>query len=193
MNKIHSIKNLTIITPFKDENNIKLDKTISCLHNQNLNILIKHLILYDHSCKNISEIKKKYPSQKNYFLRFISLNKKGNKAIAIGLGYGYTRLVNNLDVEDDSYFSIELDSALRNRISFHSIQVPLELRLRTSTLENFAFWRFYLGYRLNYNFSAKYKPFFGRKTSLENYVTEFTHCLSLSIGFILLNISSLRF
>ncbi len=116
-------------------------------------------------------------------LRDISINKEGNKAIALGFGYGYTRLVNNLDVEDDSYFSIELDSALRNRISFHSIQVPLELRLRTSTLENFAFWRFYLGYRLNYNFSAKYKPFFGRKTSLENNVTEFTHCLSLSIGF----------
>ena len=86
MNKIHSIKNLTIITPFKDENNIKLDKTISCLHNQNLNISINHLILYDHSCKNISEIKKKYPSQKNYFLRFISLNKKGiYKAINKGL------------------------------------------------------------------------------------------------------------
>ncbi len=77
MNKRRSIKNLTIITPFKEENNIKLDKTISCLYKQNLNILINHLILYDHSCNNISEIKKKYPSQKNYFLRFISLNKKG--------------------------------------------------------------------------------------------------------------------
>ena len=86
MNKRRSIKNLTIITPFKEENNIKLEKTISCLHNQNLNIFIKHLILFDHSCNNISEIKKKYPSQKNYFLRFISLNKKGiYKAINKGL------------------------------------------------------------------------------------------------------------
>ena len=67
MNKKHSITNLTIITPFKEENNIKLEKTISCLHNQNLNILIKHLILYDHSCNNISEIKKNIPHKKTIF------------------------------------------------------------------------------------------------------------------------------
>ena len=63
MNKRRSIKNLTIITPFKEENNIKLDKTISCLYKQNLNILINHLILYDHSCNNISEIKKYSPKK----------------------------------------------------------------------------------------------------------------------------------
>ena len=67
MNKKNIIKNLTIITPFKDENNIKLDKTISCLYNQNLNISIKHLILYDYSCNNISEIEKKYSFQKKLF------------------------------------------------------------------------------------------------------------------------------
>ena len=78
---------------------------------------------------------------------------------------------------------MDSNSALRNRLSYHSIHFPIELRLRTSTLESFAFWRFYFGYKLNYNFLSNYKPFFGRKTSLENYVTEFTHCLSLSIGF----------
>ena len=66
MNKRRSITNLTIITPFKEENNIKLEKTISCLHNQNLNILIKHLILYD-SCNNISEIKKNILPKKTIF------------------------------------------------------------------------------------------------------------------------------
>ena len=116
-------------------------------------------------------------------LRDISLNKKGNKAIALGLGYGYTRLVNNLDIGQDLYFNIDGDSALRNRLSFHSIQFPIELRLRTSTHENFEFWRLYFGYRLNYNFSTKYKPFFGRKNLLKNYVSEFSHHLSLSIGF----------
>ena len=121
-------------------------------------------------------------------LKDISLNKKGNKAIALGFGYGYTRLVNNLDIGQDLYFNIDGDSALRNRLSFHSVQFPIELRLRTSTHENFEFWRLYFGYRLNYNFLTKYKPFFGRKTLLKNYVTEFSHHLSLSIGFNTLNI-----
>ena len=77
MNKKNIIKNLTIITPFKDENNLKLDKTIRCLYNQKINILIKHLIIYDYTCNFISVIEKKYPSKKNYFLRFVSTNKKG--------------------------------------------------------------------------------------------------------------------
>ena len=58
-----------------------------------------------------------------------------------------------------------------------------DLKSFYSTLESFAFWRVYLGYRLNYNFSSKYKPFFGRKTSLKKYVNQFSHFLSLSLGF----------
>ena len=116
-------------------------------------------------------------------LKDISLNEKGNKALAFGLGYGFSRLVSNLDVGENLNFIIQSDSALRNRLTYHSIQFPVELRLRTSTLESFAFWRVYLGYRLNYNFSAKYKPFFGRETELKNQVSEFSHSLSLSLGF----------
>ncbi len=77
MNKKNIIKDLTIITPFKDENNTRLEKTISCIYNQNINISITQLILYDCSCKSISEIEKKFPSKKNFFLRLVSVNKKG--------------------------------------------------------------------------------------------------------------------
>ena len=124
------------------------------------------------------------------FLKDISLNKRGNKAIAFGLGYGYSRLVNNLDIGGNFNFITVEDSTLRNRLSYHTFQFPIELRLRTSTFKSFAFWRVYLGYRLNYNFSAKYKPFFGRKTSLKKHVSDFSHCLSLSLGF---NTWNLRF
>ena len=86
MNKKKIIKNLTIITPYKDKNNSRLEKTISSLYSQNLNISVTQLILYDYSCINISELEKKYPSKKNYFLRFISTNKKGiYRAINKGL------------------------------------------------------------------------------------------------------------
>ena len=86
MNKKNIVDNLTIITPFKDANNVKLEKTISCLYNQKINLSITHLILYDYSCKNISQIEKKFLSKKNYFLRFVSTNKKGiYRAINKGL------------------------------------------------------------------------------------------------------------
>ncbi len=116
-------------------------------------------------------------------LKDISLNNSGNKALAIGFGYGYSRLVNNLDVNQNLTFSIDSDSELRNKLSYHSIHFPIELRLRTSSIENYVFWRVYLGYKLSYNFSTKYKPFFGRKTLLKNYVSDFSHILSLSLGF----------
>ena len=116
-------------------------------------------------------------------LKDISLNQKGTKAIALGLGYGYSRLINNLNIGENFDFILEDDSALRNKLTYHSIQFPLEFRLRTSNPESFAFWRVYLGYKINYNFSSKYKPFFGRKTSLKKYVNEFSHFLSLSLGF----------
>ncbi len=77
MNKKKSIDNLSIITPFKEKNNSKLMETISCLYKQNLNISINHLILYDHSCSNILQIKDIFTPKENYFLSFISINKKG--------------------------------------------------------------------------------------------------------------------
>ena len=116
-------------------------------------------------------------------LKDISLNQKGTKAIALGLGYGYSRLINNLNIGENFDFILEDDSALRNKLTYHSIQFPLEFRLRTSNHKSFAFWRVYLGYKINSNFSSKYKPFFGRKTSLKKYVNEFSHFLSLSLGF----------
>lgn len=50
-------------------------------------------------------------------LKDISLNQKGNKAVAIGLGYGYSRLINNLDIGQNLNFIVEDDSTLRNRLS----------------------------------------------------------------------------
>ena len=86
MNKKQTIKDLTIITPYKDKNNSRLEKTIKCLYNQKLNIFITQLILYDCTCNYIPELEKKYPSKKNYFLRFIFTNKKGiYRAINKGL------------------------------------------------------------------------------------------------------------
>ena len=71
------MESLSIITPFKEKSNIKLIETISCLYKQNIDIKIYHLILYDLSCSNILQLEEIFPPKENYFLRFISIKKKG--------------------------------------------------------------------------------------------------------------------
>jgi len=128
------------------------------------------------------------------FLRDFSFTKEGDKAIAIGLGYGYERLVNNLNIrknENQLSYSFPTNGiSLRNSFSVHQLQLPIELRWRTSTIDNYRFWRIYLGYRLSYHFMPTYKPFFGRSFSIKNQIEQWQHSLSLSVGF---NTWNLRF
>lgn len=127
-------------------------------------------------------------------LRDYPVSKMGDKAIAVGMGYGFVRLVNNIQVEkmQQTYlYDVPLaQRALRNVFSYHQLQFPVELRWRTSTPSQYSFWRVYLGYRLSYQFGAQYKPFFGRKFSLENQLNELQHSIGISLGF---NTWNLRF
>jgi len=128
------------------------------------------------------------------FLRDYPLSEVGDKAIALGLGYGFVRLVNNINVEkvQNTYqYDIPIaQRALRNVFSYHQLQFPLEFRWRTSTPTEYAFWRVYLAYRLSYQFGAQFNPFFGRSMSLKNQLTTWQHSLGASLGF---NTWNLRF
>ena len=121
------------------------------------------------------------------FLRDIPINKKGNRSIGLGLGYGYQRLVNSLNIEKEErsfLFSVpERNRALRNIISYHQLQLPIEIRWRTSTSFNHDFWRVYLAYRFSYQFAGKYTPFFGRPFNIPNQINPFQHTLGLSFGY----------
>ena len=127
-------------------------------------------------------------------LRDYPTSKLGDKAIAVGLGYGFVRLVNNINVEQSQqsylYNVPEAQRALRNVFSYHQLQLPVELRWRTSSPSEYAFWRVYLGYRLSYQFGTQYQPFFGRKFSLVNQLNEIQHSIGISLGF---NTWNLRF
>ena len=127
-------------------------------------------------------------------LRDYPISKMGDKAIAVGMGYGFVRLVNNINVEKSQqtylYDIPVAQRALRNVFSYHQLQLPLELRWRTSSPSEYAFWRVYLGYRLSYQFGAQYKPFFGRKFPLKNQLNELQHSVGISLGF---NTWNLRF
>lgn len=127
-------------------------------------------------------------------LRDYPISKIGDKAIAVGMGYGFVRLVNNINVEKSQqtylYDIPVAQRALRNVFSYHQLQLPVELRWRTSSPSEYAFWRVYLDYRLSYQFGAQYKPFFGRKFPLKNQLNELQHNVGISLGF---NTWNLRF
>ncbi|MEX0996755.1 MAG: porin family protein [Flavobacteriaceae bacterium] len=96
------------------------------------------------------------------FLRDMPLNERRNVAIAAGLGYAYNNYGHSLfvgkDASGESIFTV-LDSDLidydKNRFETHEIELPVELRWRTSTPEEYKFWRIYGGVKLGYAFHFK--------------------------------------
>ncbi len=121
-------------------------------------------------------------------IRDLPLNSQANKALGVGLGYGYMRMTNNVAVRNYSgsyVYTIPTadESSLRNVFSFHQLQIQLELRWRTSSITSYSFWRIYLGYRLSYQFGAKHNPFFGSKFRLTDQIRPWQHGVSLAVGY----------
>ncbi len=87
------------------------------------------------------------------FIKDISLNKKGNIALGIGIGYAYQKFNQNMMIGyDDTYTSIDA-SYLRNKFEKHSIEIPFEIRIRPkSSPTTYRFWRLYLGAKAGYSF-----------------------------------------
>lgn len=95
------------------------------------------------------------------FLRDMPINKRRNLAIAAGLGYAHNSYGHNLfvgmDETGNSQFIILDNNAIysKNRFETHEIELPIELRWRTSTPEDYKFWRVYGGVKLGYAFYLK--------------------------------------
>ncbi|WP_188438853.1 outer membrane beta-barrel protein [Planktosalinus lacus] len=95
------------------------------------------------------------------FLRDMPINERRNIALAAGLGYAYNNYGHNLFVgnnqNDESVFIVLNDDFDfdKNRFETHEIELPLELRWRTSTPESYKFWRIYGGVKLGYVFYFK--------------------------------------
>ncbi|RXR21212.1 PorT family protein [Flavobacterium amnicola] len=96
------------------------------------------------------------------FLRDFPINKKRTVAIAPGLGFSYNNYKQNLVISEmantTSYSLIASDVALdKNKLSFLSVDVPLEFRWRTSTFESHKFWRIYTGIKASYVIMSRSK------------------------------------
>ncbi|MBT8244949.1 MAG: PorT family protein [Winogradskyella sp.] len=90
------------------------------------------------------------------FIRDMPFNQKRNWAIGLGLGVSSNSYNQDLYITQDSgtiSFSTDatnLGNVTKNKFTTYLIDVPVELRWRTSNPEKFKFWRIYSGFKFSY-------------------------------------------
>lgn len=130
------------------------------------------------------------------YMRDIPFNKQQNFGIAVGVGYSFDSYNHNLKVDNtNNVINYSVDGALNsNTFKTHNIEVPLEIRWRTSTAQKFKFWRIYPGLKFSYNLSNifSYTDTNGVVNSISNLkdFNKFQYGLTLSVGYDAFNVYS---
>ncbi|WP_088323927.1 porin family protein [Polaribacter tangerinus] len=105
--------------------------------------------------KGISKSNFSYSLSAGFIKDFI-LNTSGTISVAAGVGYGYDFFNHKLKVENlpNATTVFSSDNTISNNIfTSHNLELPLEIRWRTSTANKYSFWRVYTGIKFLYNFS----------------------------------------
>ncbi len=123
------------------------------------------------------------------FIKDIPLNKRRNFALGIGVGYAYDVYNSNVKISQNSVgIATSYD---KNRLYTHRIEVPLEIRFRTSTPTKFSFFRLYTGVKFSYLFHST-SSFKGNEQSLvlknNSQIEKFRYGLHLAVGYGRLNL-----
>jgi hypothetical protein len=89
------------------------------------------------------------------FLRDFPINKSRTIAIAAGLGFSYNNYKENLIVDQTNgviNYSTITPGAIynKNKLALYFVDLPIELRWRTSTYDSHVFWRIYAGFKFSY-------------------------------------------
>lgn len=90
------------------------------------------------------------------FIRDMPFNEKRNWSVGLGLGISTNSYNQNLLITENSSsinFSIDdgsLGNVSKNKFTTYLIDVPFELRWRTSNKETYKFWRIYPGFKFSY-------------------------------------------
>lgn len=138
------------------------------------------------------------------FLRDFPINKRRNIAIAPGVGYTFGRLNTNLVMVDNEIiqsnslpeayvFVTDRGSFDKNKFTYHSIDVPIEFRWRTSVPDTHRFFRVYAGIKFSYIFFNKVNfkgDDYSYKLSNLDVVNNFQTSVYLSLGYNTWNVYS---
>jgi hypothetical protein len=90
------------------------------------------------------------------FIRDMPINERRNFAIGLGLGLSsnsYNQNLTILETNDNLVYLILDESAgnvSKNKFTTYLVELPLEMRWRTSTATDYNFWRIYTGFKIGY-------------------------------------------
>lgn len=125
------------------------------------------------------------------FIRDMPVNKRGNLSLGLGLGFNLNTFGQTLQIKreggTDNFEPIDSDLNYdTNRFTTNLIEVPLELRWRSSDIGKLSFWRIYLGLKFGYVLTSKsvYRgPEEHFSFSSINGITEFRTSASFTFGY----------
>lgn len=122
------------------------------------------------------------------FLRDFPMNAQRNIAVAAGLGYGFDVLVHNIvaNKTNGNYEFFIAEEYDTNKWTFHTLELPLEFRWRTSTPTKYKFFRVYSGVKFSYLFATKSVYEFqeiNNKYKNPSFFNKFQYGLTLAAGY----------
>tara|TARA_B100000575_G_scaffold125282_1_gene99936 strand:- start:17710 stop:18405 length:696 start_codon:yes stop_codon:yes gene_type:complete len=127
------------------------------------------------------------------FIRDIPINNNSSKAIGIGFGYERNFFTSNIQpvLEDDIIkYNVVVSRFLesKNNFNYSSISLPIEFRWRTSTRDQYKFWRIYTGFKIKKNFAIYSNPSYGTELKISD-IQDWTNSIYFIGGFNTWNLS----
>ncbi|MCK5782674.1 MAG: PorT family protein [Flavobacteriales bacterium] len=125
------------------------------------------------------------------YIRDIPLNERRNFGLGIGINYSISHTYQNIRIASDEFGDTEMDRLytdeyIRNKFSVSYIEMPFEIRYRTSTIDDHTFFRAYLGFKLGYKL-RQYSKIKTRINEIAYYnQSEFNwwrYALTLNVGY----------
>ena len=126
------------------------------------------------------------------FIRDFPINKRRNWALGLGLGLSSNSFNHNFLIQEDGdgYDYIILDKSdidyTKNKFTTYMVEMPLQVRWRTSTSDDYKFWRIYTGLNIGYVVynSSKFKGDLGtiKQGNIESF-NDFQYGLTVSAGY----------
>lgn len=94
------------------------------------------------------------------FLRDMPINKNRTWAFAAGIGYTINIINDNLFLSyNNENIVYQVNSQVsyeKNKMTLQYLDLPLEIRWRTSTFDSHEFWRIYTGFKFSYLINSHY-------------------------------------
>ena len=127
------------------------------------------------------------------FIRDFPLNNNSTKAIGIGLGFErnfFTSNIQPIKTNGNINYRIIISRFLesKNKISFSSFVLPIEYRWRSSSIDQYKFWRIYSGLKIKKNFPLYSNPSYGSEITIDE-IEDWTTSIYLNTGYNTWNIS----